>query len=54
MAGEDEKQDKTEEATPRRRQDARDEGQVALSTELLSAASLCAGMAAHQLYLLLG
>lgn len=46
MAGEDEKQDKTEDATPRRRQDAREEGQVALSTELLSAAALCAGMAA--------
>ncbi|MBI5365136.1 MAG: flagellar biosynthesis protein FlhB [Planctomycetes bacterium] len=45
MAGEDDdKQDKTEDATPRKRQDAREEGQVALSTELVSATLLWAGL----------
>lgn len=44
MADEDDKQDKTEDATPRRRQEAREQGQVALSTEVISAAMLCAGL----------
>jgi flagellar biosynthetic protein FlhB len=44
MAGEDDAQDKTEDATPRRRQDAREQGQVALSAELVSALTLAAGL----------
>src|SRR5688572_22897542 len=44
MAGEDDAQDKTEEATPRRRQDARERGQVALSAELVSALTLAGGL----------
>lgn len=41
MAGEDsQKQDRTEEATPRKREDARDRGQVALSQELMAAIML--------------
>src|ERR1043165_2823550 len=44
MADEDDKQDKTEDATPRKRQEAREQGQVALSTEVTSAAMLCAGL----------
>lgn len=39
MADQD-KEEKTEEATPRRRQEARDEGQVAMSTELIAAGML--------------
>lgn len=47
MAGEDDdKSDKTEDATPRRRQEAREGGQVALSAELLAAAMLWAGLGA--------
>lgn len=41
MAGAD-KEEKTEEATPRRRSEARDEGNVALSTELIAAGMLVA------------
>ena len=45
MADEDDdKQDKTEDATPRKRQDAREQGQVALSQELVSATLLWAGL----------
>ncbi|MBK7878543.1 MAG: flagellar biosynthesis protein FlhB [Planctomycetes bacterium] len=45
MADEDDdKQDKTEDATPRKRQDAREQGQVALSSELVSATLLWAGL----------
>lgn len=40
MADDDDKSDKTEEATPKRREDAREEGQVALSQEILAATSL--------------
>lgn len=40
MAEEVDKEQKTEEATPKRRQEARDKGQVALSTELTSAIML--------------
>ena len=41
MAGEDsQKQDRTEEATPRKREDARDRGQVAMSQELMAAIML--------------
>ena len=39
MAKEGESGEKTEEATPRRREEAREKGQVALSTELLAAVS---------------
>ena len=39
-------QEKTEEATPKRRQDSRDKGQVARSTELSSVAILAAGLLA--------
>lgn len=40
MAEDVEKDEKTEDATPRRRQEAREQGQVALSTELVAAASI--------------
>ena len=40
MAQENESGEKTEEATPRRREEAREKGQVALSTELLAGLSL--------------
>ena len=43
---EQEKDQKTEEATPRKLQEARDEGQVALSQELVAALALCSGFAA--------
>jgi len=47
MAGEDDdKSDKTEDATPRRRSEARESGQVALSAELLAASMLWAGLGA--------
>jgi len=46
MAEDTEQHEKTEDATPRKRQEAREQGQVALSTELLTAASLCAGLGA--------
>lgn len=39
----DDKDQKTEEATPKRRSEARDEGQVAQSTELIAAVGLCMG-----------
>ena len=42
MADQADKQQKTEEATPQRRREAREKGQVALSTEAVSAASLLA------------
>jgi flagellar biosynthetic protein FlhB len=45
MAEHDDREQRTEEATPRRREEARDRGQVALSTELVSATSLAAGLA---------
>ncbi|MFN0244924.1 MAG: flagellar biosynthesis protein FlhB [Planctomycetota bacterium] len=42
MADEDDdKQDKTEDATPRKRQEAREQGQVPLSTETIVAVMLC-------------
>ena len=40
MADNQEKDQKTEEATPRRRQEARDKGQVAMSTEFVAAHGL--------------
>ena len=50
MADDTPKEEKTEEATPRRRQEARSEGQVAFSTEIMAAAMLgavvLAGLAA--------
>ncbi len=43
MAGQDASRDeRTEEATPRKREEARDRGQVAMSQELVSALMLCA------------
>jgi flagellar biosynthetic protein FlhB len=42
MAEDDDKDDKTEDATPRRREESREGGQVALSTEIVAAASLSA------------
>jgi flagellar biosynthesis protein FlhB len=42
MADDTPKDEKTEEATPRRRQDARTDGQVAFSTEMMAAAMLLA------------
>ncbi|MCB9914219.1 MAG: flagellar biosynthesis protein FlhB [Planctomycetes bacterium] len=44
MAKEGESGERTEEATPRRREEAREKGQVALSSELVSAISLSAGL----------
>jgi flagellar biosynthetic protein FlhB len=44
MADDQDKEQKTEEATPRRLSEARDRGQVALSTELVSGVGLAAGM----------
>lgn len=46
MSEESNKQDKTEDATPRRREEAREQGQVALSAELMAATGLVAGFAA--------
>jgi flagellar biosynthetic protein FlhB len=46
VADAQEKDQKTEEATPRRKEEARSEGQVALSAESVAAAMLCAGVAA--------
>ena len=46
MADDASKDEKTEEATPRRREEARDEGQVAMSQELVSALMLASGMGA--------
>lgn len=45
MADGPERDEKTEEATARRREEARDKGQVAYSTEVVVVAMLCAGMA---------
>lgn len=45
MADQEEKDEKTEEASPKRRSEARDKGQVALSTELVAAVGLCVGVA---------
>jgi len=45
MASEDDQDDdKTEDATPRRRQEAREQGQVAISAEIVAATMLCAGL----------
>ncbi len=43
MADSGDKDQKTEEATPKRREEAREKGQVALSTELVAGIGLCAG-----------
>jgi flagellar biosynthetic protein FlhB len=43
--GNEDRDQKTEDATPRRREDARDKGQVALSQQLVAALMLCAGCA---------
>jgi flagellar biosynthetic protein FlhB len=45
MAGDDDKDSKTEDATPHRRQEAREEGQVPLSTEVIVAVMLCLALA---------
>lgn len=45
MAEDSSKDEKTEEATPRRLEEARDEGQVAMSQELVASLMLCAGIA---------
>ena len=45
MAEYEDKEQKTEEATPRRREEARDKGQVALSSELMAGIGLCVGFA---------
>lgn len=44
MADTSDREQRTEEATPRRREEARDRGQVALSSELVSAVGLAAGV----------
>ena len=44
MADQEDQDAKTEEATPRRRSEARDKGQVALSSEVVAAVGLCVGM----------
>jgi flagellar biosynthetic protein FlhB len=44
MAEHDDREQRTEEATPRRREEARERGQVALSSELVSAVGLAAGV----------
>ncbi len=46
MAEEAEKDERTEAATPRRRQEAREKGQVPLSTELIASLTLLAGFGA--------
>jgi len=46
MAEYDDREQRTEEATPRRREEARERGQVALSTELVAALGLSAGVGA--------
>ena len=50
MAGETDSGEKTEEATPRRREEAREKGQVAMSTEFISGVALAV---AFGLYLLM-
>src|SRR5262247_2412688 len=42
----EDREQRTEEATPRRREEARERGQVALSTELVAALGLAAGAGA--------
>ncbi|HED66839.1 MAG TPA: flagellar biosynthesis protein FlhB [Planctomycetes bacterium] len=44
MAEHDDKDQKTEEATPRRQEEAREKGQVAMSTEFIAAVSLAVGL----------
>lgn len=44
MAEHDDREQRTEEATPRRREEARERGQVALSTELVAALGLLSGL----------
>src|SRR5262245_39058233 len=44
MAEHDDREQRTEEATPRRREEARERGQVPLSMELVSAVGLAAGV----------
>jgi len=46
MAEENDKQEKTEDASPRKREESREKGQVALSAELMSATALVAGFGA--------
>jgi len=46
VADDKSKDEKTEEATPRRLEDARGDGQVAMSQELVTSLMLCAGVAA--------
>ena len=46
MAEHDDREQRTEEATPRRREEARERGQVPLSTELVAALGLAAGVGA--------
>ncbi len=46
MAEHDDREQRTEEATPRRREEARERGQVALSSELVAGISLAAGLGA--------
>ena len=45
MADYEDKEQKTEEPTPRRLDEARDKGQVAISAELMAAIGLCVGLA---------
>lgn len=46
MADTSDREQRTEDATPRRREEAREKGQVAISTELVSALGLAAGVGA--------
>jgi flagellar biosynthetic protein FlhB len=46
MANDHDREQRTEPGTPRRREESRDRGQVALSSELVAGLSLCAGVAA--------
>ena len=50
MADFQDKDQKTEEATPRKREEARESGQVALSQELVASLMLCAGLASLVLF----
>jgi flagellar biosynthesis protein FlhB len=45
MADTDDKDQKTEEASPRRQEESREKGQVAMSNEFMAAIGLCVGMA---------
>ena len=45
MADNEDKEQKTEEATPRREEEAREKGQVPMSNEVMSAIGLCVGVA---------